>query len=74
MSYDVGLTLLEEAVLLLEEGRTSEVKALARELSGICEPKGVHREALAALRLFQEAVEREKAPRRWPVACCATFS
>jgi len=61
MSYDVALALLEEAVLLLNEGRTAEVKALAGELTTVFESKGVHREALAALRLFQEAAEREAA-------------
>lgn len=61
MSYDVALALLEEAALLLGEGRTTEVKVLARELTVIFESKGVHREALAALRLFQEAAEREEA-------------
>jgi tetratricopeptide (TPR) repeat protein len=61
MGYDVALALLEEAVLLLEEGRTAEVKVLAGELTQVFESKGVHREALAALRLFQEAAEREAA-------------
>jgi tetratricopeptide (TPR) repeat protein len=61
MSYDVALAFLEEAVLLLNEGRTSEVKGLAGELIVVFESKGVHREALAALRLFQEAAERETA-------------
>jgi hypothetical protein len=61
MSYDVALTLLEEAILLLEEGREAEVKLLAKELEKVFESKGVHREALAALRLFQEAAEREEA-------------
>ncbi|HEV7503488.1 MAG TPA: helix-turn-helix transcriptional regulator [Thermoanaerobaculia bacterium] len=61
MSYDVALTLLEEAVLLLEEGRTAEVKELAGGLSKVFESKGVHREALGALRLFKEAVEQEAA-------------
>jgi tetratricopeptide (TPR) repeat protein len=61
MAYDVALALLEEAVLLLDEGRTAEVKALAEELTAVFEDKGVHREALAALRLFHEAVEREEA-------------
>jgi len=60
-SYDVALALLEEAVLLLDEGRTAEVKALAGGLTQVFESKGVHREALAALRLFQEAAEREEA-------------
>lgn len=61
MSYDIALTLLEEAALLLDEDRTAEVKTLARELTVVFEAKGVHREALAALRLFQEAAEREEA-------------
>src|SRR5258706_12989336 len=33
MSYDVALALLEEAILLLEEGGTVEVKLLAKELT-----------------------------------------
>jgi transcriptional regulator with XRE-family HTH domain len=61
MSYNVALALLEEAALLLEEGRAAEVKALAPELARVFEGKGVHREALAALRLFREAAEREAA-------------
>ncbi|HEV8581377.1 MAG TPA: hypothetical protein VGX68_20110 [Thermoanaerobaculia bacterium] len=61
MTYEVSLTLLEEAVLLLEEGRIAEVKALITELATVFKDKRVHREALAALRLFHEAAEREKA-------------
>jgi transcriptional regulator with XRE-family HTH domain len=60
MAYDVALTLLEEAVTLLEEGRAAEVKALAGELTQVFAEKGVHREALAALRLFRRAIEREE--------------
>ncbi|MFL6202174.1 MAG: hypothetical protein ACJ76J_23625 [Thermoanaerobaculia bacterium] len=61
MFYDVILALLEEGALLLEENRTQEVKELTRELPKVFASKGVHREALAALRVFQEAVEREAA-------------
>ena len=61
MAYDVALALLEEAVLLLAEGRAAEVKVLVRNLSKVFESKGVHREALAALRLFKEAAERDAA-------------
>jgi tetratricopeptide (TPR) repeat protein len=61
MTYDVALALLEEAALLLAEGRTGEVKALALELAKIFEAKGVHPEALNALRVFDEAVRQEKA-------------
>lgn len=59
--YDVALCLLEEAVLLLDQGQTAKVKELAHELAVVFERKGVHREALAALRLFHEAVQRESA-------------
>ena len=61
MEADAALALLEEAALLLDAGRTAEVKVLARELTRVLESKGVHREALAALRLFYEAAEREEA-------------
>jgi len=61
MGYDVALALLEEAVLLLDQGRTAEVKALTGGLPAIFEAQEVHREALAALRLFHEAAEQEEA-------------
>src|SRR3954469_20701449 len=61
MGYDVALALLEEAALLLSQGRTAEVRSLTPSLAEVFESKGVHREALAALRLFQEAAEREEA-------------
>jgi tetratricopeptide (TPR) repeat protein len=61
MVADAALILLEEAALLLEEGRTVEVKELSRGLVKVFESKGVHREALAALLLFQEAAESETA-------------
>jgi tetratricopeptide (TPR) repeat protein len=61
MSYDVALALLEEAVLLLEEGRAAEVKGLAKEISKVFESKGIHREALVALKLFKDAAEQEAA-------------
>jgi tetratricopeptide (TPR) repeat protein len=61
MGYDVALALLEEAALLLDEGRTAEVRVLTRGLPTIFEAEEVHREALAALRLFLEAAEREAA-------------
>ena len=61
MFYDVALALLEHAALLLDEGRTAEVKALALNLGDVFESQEVHEAALSALRLFQEAVERELA-------------
>lgn len=62
MDYDVALALLEEAALLLDEqGRSTEVKKLALELARVFESKEVHPEARAAIRLFQSATEREEA-------------
>jgi tetratricopeptide (TPR) repeat protein len=61
MLYDVALALLEEAALLLSQGRSAEVKVLAQDLTVVFERQGVHREALAALRLFHEAAQREGA-------------
>jgi tetratricopeptide (TPR) repeat protein len=61
MSYDVALALLEKAILLLDAGQTAEVQVLADELTKVFADKGVHREALAALRLFYNAAKQEKA-------------
>jgi hypothetical protein len=59
MSYDMALVSLELAILYLEERRTIEVQVLARQISPVFRAQGVHREALAALKLFREAAERQ---------------
>jgi tetratricopeptide (TPR) repeat protein len=61
MPYDAALATLDLAVLLLEEGRAVEVQALAPEMAPIFASLEVHREALAALRLFWRAVEKDQA-------------
>jgi tetratricopeptide (TPR) repeat protein len=61
IAYDAALATLELAMLYLEQGRTLEVKTLARQMAPIFRMQGVHREALAALRLFCEAAEQELA-------------
>lgn len=61
MWYDVALAFLEISVLLLDQGRTAEVKALVPGITEVFRSREVHREALAALRLFQEATELETA-------------
>lgn len=61
MWYDVALALLETAALLLDQGRTAEVRMLAPILAEAFESDDVHPEALAALQLFHEAVERDTA-------------
>ncbi len=59
IAYDAALASLEVAVVYLEESRTEEVKALAREMAPIFTAQGVHQEALAALQLFCDAAEQE---------------
>ncbi|HEX6903568.1 MAG TPA: helix-turn-helix transcriptional regulator [Thermoanaerobaculia bacterium] len=59
--YDYALASLEQAALLLEQGQATEVRALAKEMLWLFRAQGVHREALAALRLFCEAAAQERA-------------
>jgi tetratricopeptide (TPR) repeat protein len=61
LAYDAALATLNLAVLLLEEGRTAEARALAPEMLPIFESLGVDREALAAIRVFCEAAGRAAA-------------
>jgi transcriptional regulator with XRE-family HTH domain len=61
IAYDAALVSLEVAVFYLEEERTREVKRLAEEMLWIFKSQGVHKEALAALRLFCEAARKEEA-------------
>ncbi len=56
-----GLVSLELALLLLEQGRTCEVRRLAEEMAWIFCSQGVEREALAALKVFCEAAKRDAA-------------
>jgi transcriptional regulator with XRE-family HTH domain len=60
MHYDTALISLELALLFAGEGRTDQVKALARHMTPIFQAQGVHREALAALALFRQAAESER--------------
>jgi len=61
LAYDYALASLELAVLLLEKGNTVGVRSIAQEMLWIFKAQGVHREALAALRLFYEAATRNEA-------------
>lgn len=61
IGYDAAMVSIEDlALLYLREGRVSDVKRLAEEIHPIFEAQDVHREALAALRLFQEAARAEQ--------------
>jgi transcriptional regulator with XRE-family HTH domain len=61
LPYDMALATLDLAALYLEDGRTRDVKALAKEMVAIFLAQGVHREAIAAARLFARAVAAETA-------------
>ncbi|HVR99562.1 MAG TPA: hypothetical protein VMW27_23260, partial [Thermoanaerobaculia bacterium] len=58
--YDAAMVSLDLAILLLRQGRTVEVQELAEEMQQIFEAEDVHREALAALLLFQESAREEQ--------------
>jgi tetratricopeptide (TPR) repeat protein len=58
--YDAAMASLDLALLYHQEGRTAEVQRLAEEMVAAFESQEVHREALAALRLFQDAAHRDK--------------
>jgi transcriptional regulator with XRE-family HTH domain len=59
IAYDVALVSLELARLHLEEGRTAEVRSLARQMIWIFSAQGVPEGVLAALKIFCEAAERD---------------
>lgn len=59
MGYDAALVSLDLAMLYAQEGCTAELKQLAAELLPVFESREVHREAMAALLMFQHAAEEE---------------
>jgi tetratricopeptide (TPR) repeat protein len=61
LGYDYSVVSLDLALLLLEQGRTVEVKALAEEMAWIFASQGVQREALAALKVFCDAAKSDAA-------------
>jgi tetratricopeptide (TPR) repeat protein len=58
--YSMALVSLDRALLLSRQGRTEELKRLAAELMEIFSAQEIHREATAALVLFQRACEEER--------------
>ncbi len=59
--YDAALAGLDLALVLVEEGRTTELKQLAAELVPVFQAERIEREALASLLLFHQAVLQEVA-------------
>lgn len=55
LPYDLALVSLELALLCAEQGRAAEVRRIAAEMLPLFASRQIHREALAALRLWQEA-------------------
>lgn len=60
-SYDVAVVSLDLASLYAEQGRFTELKQIAEQIVPIFSSRQIHREALAALAYWRQAVEAEKA-------------
>ncbi len=60
MGYDAALASLDLALLYAQQGRTAELRRLSSEILPVFESREVHREAMAALLLFQHAAEEER--------------
>jgi tetratricopeptide (TPR) repeat protein len=59
--YDAALVTLDLAHLYLEAGRAAEVRTLAAEMLDVFLSRDIHRQALAALAVFQKAAELDNA-------------
>ena len=59
-AYDTALVSLDLSSLYAEQRRLPELKRLAEEMLPIFQAQDVHREALAALQLFQEAARQQE--------------
>ena len=63
--YDAALASLDLAAVLYEQDRLGEMKRLTAEVLPVFNALGIHREALAALAMFAQAVERERVTLRF---------
>ncbi|MEP7013410.1 MAG: hypothetical protein ABJC13_24070 [Acidobacteriota bacterium] len=61
ISYDAALAALDLAEVYLSTGRPAETKILARQTLAIFRSLRIEREELAAVRLFLDAAERDRA-------------
>lgn len=59
MGFDAALVSLDLALLLAQGGRYQELKQLAMEVIPVFEAQDVHREAMAAVLMFQKACNEE---------------
>jgi tetratricopeptide (TPR) repeat protein len=60
-AYDTALVSLDLAGLYAKQGRVKEVKRTAEEMMPIFSSRQIHREALAALLFWKQAVDTERA-------------
>lgn len=60
-AYDTALVSLDLASLYAEQGRMADLKRIAAEMMPIFSSRQIHREALAALAYWRQAVAAEKA-------------
>ena len=61
LAYQAGLVSLDLASVWLRQGRTAEVRGLVTETMATFRVLGTEREALSALHLLQDALERDQA-------------
>lgn len=59
LGFDAAMVSMDLAALYLRAGRVGEVRSLAESMIPIFQSQDIHREALAALIMFQEAARRE---------------
>jgi tetratricopeptide (TPR) repeat protein len=60
LGYDAALLSLDLATIYAREGRSTEMRRLAEEMLPIFKSRDIHREAIAALFVFQKAAEMER--------------
>lgn len=61
LGYEAALFSLDLAAVWLRQGRTAEVRALAAEMVATFRVLGVEREAMSALYMLQDALDRDQA-------------
>lgn len=59
IAHDAALVSLELASLYLRQGRTAEIRELTGQMVPIFQSRDLHQSVVAALLLFQQAVERD---------------
>jgi tetratricopeptide (TPR) repeat protein len=60
LGYDAALLSLDLATIYARQGRGAEMRRLAEEMLPIFKSRDIHREAIAALFVFQKAAEMER--------------